>query len=84
MGDGVLGSNSGGVKPTGASFAGAASVFPSAAAALMVLEKEKDLVVKEIEEDGFHGARGRLLDFGVVIAGVKRAAAWAAMAVKDR
>lgn len=60
IGDGVFGSNSGGVKPTGA------SVLPSAAAvALMAVRSGVAValsglgVVKEMREDCFHG------DFGL-------------------
>lgn len=77
IGDGVLGSSSGGVKPTGASLVGTSS----AAAALMVVKRAVDLggltVVKEvIGEDCFHGEDGLEID------GVKREA-WVAMAIGD-
>lgn len=85
IGDGVFGSSSGGVKPTGASFVGA-SVFSSAAAALTVLwamDKVRGLgLVNKKDEVGFHGIRGSLLVLGVVILGVKRPA-WVAMEIVD-
>ena len=73
IGEGVLGSSSGGVNPTGASFAGGASVFSSAAATFKLLcgmEIVSGLGVKANDEVGFHGARV----FGVVMVGVKRPA----------
>lgn len=55
-----------------------ASVFSSAAAALIIILDVENLrgleLVNEKNEDGFHGTRGRLLDFGVVVVGVKRPA----------
>lgn len=83
IGDGVFGSNSGGVKPTGASSFVGASVLPSAAAALMAVRSGMavDLsglgAVKEMREDCFHG------DFGLErVVGVKREA-WVAMAMVE-
>ena len=74
----MFGSNSGGVKPTGA------SVLPSAAAvALMAVRSGVAValsglgVVKEMREDCFHG------DFGLErVVGVKREA-WVAMAMVE-
>lgn len=88
IGDGVVGSNSGGVKPTGASFfAGTSvlpSVLPSAAETFTVLwvENFRDLGVVKVEEsDCFHGTETWLLDFGAERVGVK-SVAWVAMAMK--
>lgn len=79
IGDGVLGSNSGGVKPTGASSLGGASA-PSAAALMDILENLRVFKpVKAKEEDCFHGKATRSPDFG---AGVKREA-WVAMAMVE-
>lgn len=72
IGDGVFGSNSGGVKPTGAaSFV----ATPSAAASARMERRDGatvDLsgltVVKEESDDCFHG------DFGLERVGVKREA----------
>lgn len=61
IGDGVLGSNSGGVKPTGA------SVFSSVTAARMVRDVEKvrgRWPVTGKDADGFHGARAWVVDLG--------------------
>lgn len=75
-GDGILGSNSGGVKPSGASLTGG-SVFSSALTLmdlLIGLEFEN-----EENEDGFHGTRVRLLDFVVVMVVWVKRPAWVAM-----
>lgn len=86
IGEGVFGSNSGGVKPTGASFVGV-SVCLSAAAALMVLDAAENLsdlgVVKGERDvkDCFQGAATRSPEFEVDKVGVKREA-WVAMAMK--
>ena len=71
IGDGVFGSNSGGVKPTGAS-----TVFSSVAATLTVRDAEKlrDLVLKGNDGDGFHGTRAWEVDLAVERDGVKRVA----------
>lgn len=78
MGEGVLGSNSGGVKPTGASFVGASSAM----ALIVVLGATEDLgsfgVVKESEDDDFHGTVTRSPER----VGVKREA-WVAMAMRE-
>ena len=74
MGDGVFGSSSGGVNPTGSSLVGAAT---SSAAALMVVKvREVNLSCLTAKEEGFHG------DAGFERVGVKREA-WAAMAIED-
>lgn len=74
MGDGVLGSSSGGVNPTGASLVGVAT---SSAAALMVKVREVSLsCFTAVKEDCFHG------ETGFESVGVKREAC-AAMAIED-
>ena len=84
IGDGVLGSNCGGVKPTGASFTGA-SAFPSAAAALIVRDGMLDLadlaLVKDKVDGCFHDEMRRSPEFGVDSVGVNREA-WVAMAME--
>lgn len=88
IGDGVVGSSSGGVKPTGASFGGA-TVFSSAAALiLMVLVVEESMsgfgAMKEEDTDCFHGTVERsTLVFGAEGVGVKRVAC-VAMAMRER
>lgn len=85
IGDGVLGSNCGGVKPTGASafFTGASSVLPSAAetfidVVLVVVMNLRGLGVVKVEvRDCFHGTVTR----SERAVGVKRVA-WVAMAMK--
>lgn len=78
MGDGVLGSNSGGLNPTGASFVGASSAM----ALMVVLGGNEDLgsfgAVKESDDDDFHGAATRSPER----VGVKREA-WVAMAMEN-
>lgn len=71
IGDGVLGSSSGGVKPTGASFVGV-SVFPSAMA-LMVLVRGALCFsgLTENDDDCFHGAEDLVVE---KLAGAKREA----------
>lgn len=91
IGEGVFGSNSGGVKPTGASsFAGVsvAAAFPSAAEALIVLEAVFGNlsgfgVTKEEEIDCFHGTTTRSLVLEAERVGVKRVVAWHAMVGED-
>lgn len=79
IGDGVLGSSSGGVNPTGASSLAGASAFPSAAAALMVVLGEnlgslgfrKD---RDDEADCFYARAARSPDLEPMRVGVKREA----------
>lgn len=88
IGDGVFGSSSGGVNPTGASsFAGGASVLASSATTRNVL---KDVVylwgfgMKDKVVDCFHGTARRSEGFGPAeMGGVKRKAG-VAMAMKNR
>ena len=82
IGDGVFGSSSGGVKPTGASFVGA-SVFSSAMALMERGTYLSGLVAVVIDRDDgcFHGMVARSLELAVErAAGVKREA-WVAMAI---
>lgn len=87
IGEGVLGSNSGGVNPTGAALAGASAGASAAspAAALIVRWETQNLsclgLVKERVEDCFHGTVTRSPDFEAERGGVKREA-WVAMAMK--
>lgn len=86
IGEGVFGSNSGGVKPTGASsLVGASAAFPSAAAALIVRCATDNLsglgLIKDKVGDCFHGTVTRSPDFEAERLGVKREA-WVAMAMK--
>ena len=85
IGEGVFGSNSGGVNPTGASsFFSGAFTFSSAAALTVVLGKVVNLrglgVVKDKVVDCFHGTGTRSLGLGPDRGGVKREA-WVAMAI---
>ena len=81
IGLGVLGSSSGGVKPTGASLVGASAAVLTVrggTANLVGLKLGKDKV------DGcFHEATTRSPDFGVERVDVKREA-WVAMAMRER
>lgn len=82
IGEGVFGSSSGGVNPTGAAstFAGA-SVVSSAAAALIVLENLRGFgLEKERLEFCFHGTEARSLALRPERGGVKREA-WVAIAM---
>lgn len=88
MGDGVVGSSSGGVKPAGGSFTGAsaAAALPSAASALMGHGPAVDLpglgVAGKDKDDGcFHGAARRVPEFGVERVEERREA-WVAMAMR--
>jgi len=75
IGEGVFGSSSGGVNPTGA------SVVWSVAAALIVRENLRGFEVeKERVEDCFHGAVARSLGLRPERGGVKREA-WVAIAI---
>lgn len=85
IGEGVFGSSSGGVNPTGASFfAGsfvAASAASSAAAALIVLDNLRGFAEgKEKLVDCFHGTEARSVGLRPEKGGVKREA-WVAMAM---
>lgn len=86
IGEGVVGSSSGGVKPTGASSFVSASVFSSTEAATLTVrcatENLSGLgVVKGMVGDCFHGTVTRSPDFEAERGGVKREA-WVAMAMK--
>lgn len=83
IGEGVFGSSSGGVKPTGASFV-TASAVSSAAAALIVLENLRGLgEEKEKVGDCFHGTETRSVGLRAEKEGLKREA-WVAMAMLGR
>ena len=84
IGDGVFGSSSGGVNPTGASsFAGGGCVLASSAATRNVLEVVSlwGLGVKDKVVDCFHGTVMRSVGFEAEMGGVKREA-WVAMAME--
>lgn len=89
IGDGVFGSSSGGVKPTGASFVAVVSAFSSVASALMVrgaMMLFGDLKLGSVRNGGCfrNTAAMRSPDFGVRrVDGVKREA-WVAIAIENR
>lgn len=67
IGEGVVGSNSGGVNPIGA-FSLVSASAPSAAAARTVLENLTVLeLLNDTDEDAFHGIATRSPDFRVVV-----------------
>jgi len=81
IGEGVFGSSSGGVNPTGASFVTASAAVSSPAAALTVFDNLRGFAEgKEKVGDCFHGTETRSVGLRAEKGGVKREA-WVAMAM---